>query len=120
MDQIRILLTAMPRLLHEIVETTVTSQPDMTIAGRVGQSEDIAAAAKRTDAVVVILCESNDPSDGAPWQVLSENPDLRLLTITEDGHRAIRYELRPHKVVIEDISSAGLIDAIRAATAGLQ
>jgi hypothetical protein len=119
-DQIRILITAMPRLLHEIVERMVASQPDMSIAGQMRQSESIAAAATRTDAVVVILCGSEDQSNGGPWRVLEANPRLKLLAIGENGRRAARYELRPHKVVIEDVSAASLVDAIRAMTAGLQ
>jgi DNA-binding NarL/FixJ family response regulator len=113
--QIRILMTAMPHLLHEIVETMVTSQPDMASAGCVRRSESVAEAARRVRADLVILGENHEGADGAPWDVLNEYPRLKLLTISSDGHRATRYELRPHQVVIDEISPENLIGAIRAA-----
>ena len=117
MDAIRILITAMPRLLHQVVENMVASQPDMTLTAPVKQSESIAAAARRVRADLVIVSESRDEPSQTPWQVLDEHPHLKLMTISGDGHRATRYELRPHQLVIDDISSESLIDAVRAAMA---
>ena len=66
---------------------------------------------------LVILRESQEGAAGTPWQVLNENPRLKILAITSDGHRATRYELRPHQVVIDEISPERLVDAVRAAMA---
>jgi DNA-binding NarL/FixJ family response regulator len=107
----------MPRMLHEIVEAMVSSQPDMTVAAQVNGSESIAAAARRVRADLVILSESKDEPGQTLWQVLDEHPRLKLMTISSDGQRATRCELRPHRVVIDDISCDKLINAVRAAIA---
>jgi DNA-binding NarL/FixJ family response regulator len=109
---IRILIAKMPRLLHEVVETMVSSQPDMIVTGQARESESVGAAARRLRADVVILTEDQEGGGVTPWEVLNEHPRLKLLTISSDGHRATRYKLRPHQVVIDDISPKSLIDAI--------
>jgi DNA-binding NarL/FixJ family response regulator len=118
LKQIRVLIAAMPRLLHEVVENVVSPQPDMILAGRAGPSESVATAARRVRADLVILRDSQEGAGGAPWQLLNENPRLKILAITSDGHRATRYELRPHQAVIDDIHPETLIEVIRAAVAG--
>ena len=105
----------MPRLLQQIIEQTLAAQPDMIVVGQAETSEYVAAAARRVRADVVILRETQEVVDGTPWQTLNENPRLKVLMISTDGHRATRYELRPHQVVIDDIHPETLIDAIRAA-----
>jgi hypothetical protein len=67
---------------------------------------------------IVILGESQEGVGGTLWQTLDENPRLKVFTISIDGHRVTSHELRPHQVVIDDISPERLIDAIRAAMAG--
>jgi hypothetical protein len=107
----------MPRLLQQIITRMLASQPDMIITAQPRPSKSVATAARRVDADLVILRESQDGAGVAPWQVLNENPRLKLMTISSDGHRATRCELRPHRVVIDDISSDKLIKAVRAAIA---
>ena len=111
----RILLVAMPSMLREIVEGILASEPDMIVVRDVRRAETIAAAAKRLRADVVILGESHASSGEEPWRALNEDPHLRVLSIAEDGRRATRYELRPHRSVIEEVSSMSLIEAIRVA-----
>ena len=118
LDPIRILITAMPRMLQEIIESVVSSQPDMTLTGPVRRMKSVAAAGRRVRADVVILGESQEHIGGTPWQMLNENPRLKIVTISPDGHRATRYEMRPHQVDLDDVSPEGLIHAIRAAMAG--
>jgi DNA-binding NarL/FixJ family response regulator len=117
LKQTRILIVAMPRMLHEIVETTLSSQPDMTVTGPVRRKESVAAAARRVRADLVILRESQEGAAATPWQVLNQKPRLKVLAISGDGHRVTRYELRPHQVVIHEISPEHLVDAVRAAMA---
>jgi DNA-binding NarL/FixJ family response regulator len=107
----------MPRLLRQILEGAVASQPDVTVIRHVRPSENLAAAAKRVRADIVILGEAQEGAEGAPWEVLDKEPRLKLLVISSDGHRATRYELRPHQVLIDDLSPEGLIDAVRTAMA---
>jgi DNA-binding NarL/FixJ family response regulator len=118
LEQARILIVAMPRMLHEIVESMVSAQPDMAVTGPIRRTESIAAAARRLRANVVILGESKAGVHGTPWQTLDKNPRLKVVAISGDGQRATRYELLPHQVQIADLSPEALIAAIRATMAG--
>ena len=118
LDPIRILITPMPRLLQQIIERMLASQPDMVVVGQAKSSESVATAARRVRADMVILREGQEGIGGKPWQTLNENPRLKILTMSADGHRATRYEMRPHQVEIDDISHENLIEAIRAAMTG--
>jgi DNA-binding NarL/FixJ family response regulator len=117
LDPVRILIAPMPKLLQQIIERTLAYQSDMIVAGQARPSESVAAAARRVRADLVILLESQEGAAGTPWQVLNENPRLKILAITSDGHSATRYELQPHQVVIDEISPERLVDAVRAAMA---
>ena len=114
MDQIRILITAMPRLLREIVETMVAAQPDMIVAGQVKRSESVAAAARRVRADIVVLGDSLREHGEVPRRMLNEDPRLKLLAVAGDGRQAMLYEMRLHQAVIDDVSPGSLADAIRA------
>jgi DNA-binding NarL/FixJ family response regulator len=115
---IRILITPMPWLVEQIIERMLASQPDMVVTAQARSSRNVATAARRVGADLVILRESQKVDAETPWQVLNENPRLKILAITGDGHGATRYELRPHQVVIDNIDGERLVGAIRAAVAG--
>jgi len=117
LDPIRILITPMPRLLQQIIERVLASQPDMIVAGHAKASESVATAVRRVRADLVILSDSRGGTGETPWQMLDENPRLKILAISSDGYRATRYELRRHQMVFDDISPELLINAVRAAVA---
>ena len=113
MERIRILLAGIPRLLREIIESVVATQPDMSIVDINETRERVTAALDDTPADVVIVGLRGGETTSTLDPVLYERPQLKLLAISGDGRSSFLYELRPHRVSLGDVSPEGLVDAIR-------
>jgi hypothetical protein len=100
----------MPRLLHDIVEEMVRTQPDMEL---VAATDDLtlqrAVTTRRPD--VLIIAEGD--VRGAHEKLLLANPRLKLLVVGRDGRQAHVLELL--RTPVPNVSPQGLVDAIRAA-----
>ena len=121
LSPIRILLAAMPRMLRDIVERVIRSQPDMLVVGVmgvVGTSDALNSEVQRLKPNVVVLGLEADTAWNACDSLLYENPHTRLLAVTDDGRGATLCELRPHRVRIGNVSPEGLVSAIRHAAGG--
>jgi len=107
-------LAEMPRMMREIVETTVGSEPDMHVVAALEADDSLAEVVARARADVVILALDAGEELRAYDALLYRHPRLHLLAVTEDGRGAVISELRPHHALLADVSPAGLVDAIRA------
>lgn len=105
-------------MLRDIVESLLRSQRDMYIAGELPARDGLSDAIGRARPDVVLL---GLPSGDVPPfynELLYAHPTLRLLAVTGDGRSAYRYELRPQRSPVGEVSPQGLLDAIRAAARG--
>jgi DNA-binding NarL/FixJ family response regulator len=109
-------LAEMPRLMREIVEGAVRSQPDMQVVATVEADDTIADAVARASADVVILGLERGATIGAYDGLLYRHPRLHLVALTDDGRGALMCEMRPQRTAIADVSPSGIVDAIRAST----
>jgi chemotaxis response regulator CheB len=112
--RIRILLAELPRMLRDIVERVVSTQPDMEIVGAAAGADTLSDDVARTTPDVVILAMARDASPHRFDGLLVDRPALSILAITEDGRGAYRYEMRPQVLPLTEVSPSGLLDAIRA------
>lgn len=113
MEQIRILLVAVPPLLGDILRRT--SEPDVHIVGERSVVSGVVGAVDERDANVVVL---GTPDRGLPHVasvLFDHNPRLLVIAIAVDGRRATLHMLRPSSMRIVDVSPVGLGAAIRAA-----
>ena len=115
MDQIRVLLAEMPRILRDVFKQVVADQSDMDVVGELFDPFGLLLAAGQTRADVVILGLHNSEFPGICSHLLSEYPHIKILGVTEDGRRACLYELRPQKIPVGEVSPEGLLAAIRTA-----
>jgi hypothetical protein len=102
----------MPSLLLDILHHVVELTPDMTIVGHTADS-DLAGAARRARADVVLVGEEARPETPEYGALLQARPGLKLLAISNDGKSGTLYEMRPHKITLGEISAETLRDAIR-------
>ncbi|MDQ6829298.1 MAG: hypothetical protein M3081_10575 [Gemmatimonadota bacterium] len=109
---IRVVLADMPRMLHDIVRTILSAEPDIEIETTTVPQREIASARAITGADVVILAEPEAPTDEYA-AMLYAHPRLRLVAISDDGRRAVLYELRPHRSPLGDMSPNALVQAVR-------
>ena len=116
MTRVRVLVAGLPRLLREVVEGVVRTQPDLDLV-EVAVAADAGPAALRaavaaSAAEVAIVGLASEAAVATYDDVLFAHPRLRLLALTGDGRAATLYELRPHKTALGDASADLLLGAI--------
>jgi DNA-binding NarL/FixJ family response regulator len=113
-DQLRIVIGAMPRLSREIIGAMLEQQTDMAVVANAATPADLidAAMRERADAAIVALPSEDLPAPYA--SLLHRAPALRLLALVREGQRAFLFALRPHCVALGEVSADQLADAIRA------
>jgi hypothetical protein len=103
----------MPSMLHEIVADAVAGQADMVIVGSFDGKDALlpALAGSAIDVVVIGVQRADDLSMAR--QILGPSRLARVLLVAVNGRSAAMYELRPHKVSLGEVSTQGLVNAIR-------
>lgn len=116
MRRIRILVAQMPRMLLDIVDSIVGTEPDMVIEGDYAADGDVRSAVRRADVDVLITGDGSAALDSEPWRaLLYEHPGLKVLVLEQSDGTAVLYEMRPQRTSLGEISPSSLVDAIRAA-----
>jgi hypothetical protein len=94
----------MPRLVRELIELAVRSQPDMEVVERGSPPPDF---------VVCGLPATEGPS--AARSALAESARVRVLELDAAAGRASLYELHEHEREIGEVSPDEIVATIRAA-----
>jgi hypothetical protein len=105
LERTRILLVDLPRMLHEIIRTTLEEQPDMEVVDTTGSASDI----DTTNIDVVI---SGHGGLLAP-RVLRQRAGIRVFALSASGKESLLFELRPHRIALGEVSPAQVVAAIR-------
>ena len=108
---IRVLVTKMPRLLHDLVQKLLSRESDIELLfakGDKGKLLDMIGEAKPD--VVIVACDESKISE-VGLQFLQKQP--KLLAITKGGREALLYELRPRTQPIGELSPESLLAAVR-------
>jgi len=110
---VRVLVAAMPRILVDIIKGIVTSQHDFALVGEVSSEDELLQAAidRRADVIIIGALAKTKSSD--LHSLLYRRPRMKLIAIADGGRTAVLYELQPHIIPLEEISSTTLIAAIR-------
>ncbi len=101
-------------MLLDIMTNIVASQDDMDVVANVAHNADLARAADRSDAEVVILARNEDvASENEYDELLYDRSRLKVIEIAGFGRRGSLYELRPRRVPLGEMSPSRLLDVIR-------
>lgn len=114
MSHIRVLIFSMPRLLDDILGSFFSDDAGVTVMSCPPGVTSMADAATMIDADVVIAAER----DAGPREIsylLERMPHTRALTVADDGHTGVLYELRPHRRLIGELSADSVRSTIRQA-----
>jgi DNA-binding NarL/FixJ family response regulator len=111
LDQTKILLVDMPRMLRDIVRAVAAQDPALQIVGEVSWETDLTATAYLYDAAVIVA-GARAKSRSEIGELLEARPRTRVLTIAADGAQSILYRLSPEAVALGDLSPARLLEAI--------
>jgi DNA-binding NarL/FixJ family response regulator len=105
----------MPRMLCDIISSTLSGEPDMDVIGEPRDGVDVVRAAShmRVDVLVMGLADSELPGDCV--RLFKVQPRIRVLGVAGDGRRVFLYELRPQRTPLGELSPQELVDVVRAA-----
>ena len=112
---IRVLVANRPRLMRELILTTLADQRDIEVVGEVADESQIPATVEQTkpDFLVVAL---DDPSKRPAVcdAVLQHHPEMRIIAVSPNQNYSMHYwaSLDIHSTDIE-ASEEGILTAVR-------
>jgi AmiR/NasT family two-component response regulator len=115
LKRVRVLVANRPRLMREMVITTITDQPDIEIVGEVTKESDLNDMVEETlpDVLIVSLEEPEKPL-GKCGFLLGRYPRMRILALAPEENRGVYFwamvDIRNKPV---ESSESGVLNAIR-------
>ena len=112
---IRVLVANRPRLMRELILTTLADQPDIEIVGEVGDESEISESVKRTlPNFVVIALDHPGRRPAICDELLREHPEVRVIAVAPEKNFVVYYwaSLNIHSNDIE-ASEQGILSAMR-------
>jgi DNA-binding NarL/FixJ family response regulator len=114
--RIRIVLAGMSRMMLEMIEAIIASQPDFYIAGRIASDGNLGAAARRHRADVLIVMQPDDSGSEINADQMFWRRPSKVLAIAEGGRKGVVFVLRPHAARLGELSADKLVEAVRSAS----
>jgi hypothetical protein len=103
----------MSNMLSSIVTTAITQMPDIIVAGRVGENEDLALKIGLTGADAVIV-QTNRPGAAESFApLLRGSPALKVVAIDGGCSSGFLHQLRPHSIRLPELSADLLQSVLR-------
>jgi DNA-binding NarL/FixJ family response regulator len=115
MKLIRVLVGNHPRLMRELILSTISEQPDIEIVGEIREESDIEHLVEQThpDFLIVDL-NGNNQVPASCRQILGKHPNLKILAIPSGRNTRVCYsltlEVRASKV---EASESNLLKLLR-------
>jgi AmiR/NasT family two-component response regulator len=115
---IRVLVANRPRLLRELVLTTLSEQPDIEVVGEAADELEIPALIERTHPDFLFIAQ-DEPRRRPPLcdVLLRQHPQLRIIAVAPNQSRSVHYwaSFDIHSGDIET-SEEGILGAVRGRT----
>jgi DNA-binding NarL/FixJ family response regulator len=115
-DDVRVLLLDLPRLLREIVRNVLDAQPGVTVVAVRPFPLSVPDAVDEERADLVVLGQGPRYADVAR-ELLERRPRVPLVSISADGRQATISGLRPYREPLGEVGSERLAATIRDAVA---
>jgi chemotaxis response regulator CheB len=116
MSRIRILIGAMPRMLRDILEEVISSQPDMQLIEVISEPPLSAAAIAVHHPDIVIVSDEGADLNAGGVELPEDYRRLGVLVLSRAGRQARFVDWRQR--TLPDVSPSGLIESIRREFAG--
>ncbi|HTV90967.1 MAG TPA: hypothetical protein VME41_18290 [Stellaceae bacterium] len=102
----------MSNMLNSIITAVLEESSQTTIAGVIGDRDDLAAAVRAVRADTVVL-QTDEPGAAGPYRnLLSSFPGLKVIAIASDGRGGFLHELRPWSKQLVELSAESLLAAL--------
>jgi DNA-binding NarL/FixJ family response regulator len=113
MNEIRILLVDMPRMLREILQNTLDSQPGMTVVRVHPTPVPLVEAVDQGRAQLVVFGQESPTLTPGCRELLEQRPRVHVMAVSGDGRRTTLYGLRPYREPLGEVEPEQLVEAIR-------
>jgi hypothetical protein len=113
---IRVLLSDMPPILHDIISSAVMSRPELRCVGNVEKRGELPEVIERTGANIVI--SGGNISSEEYHALLYNRPRLKVLEINSNDGSGQLYELRLQRIPLGELSLLQLLDILEGAARG--
>ncbi len=115
MKRVRVLVANKPRLMRELIVSTIADQPDIELVGEVATGEDLTEAVEQARPDVLILAmDDRDKYRVQCGFLLGRYPNMRILALAPEQNRAQFYwavvDIRSKSL---ESSEAGILNAVR-------
>jgi DNA-binding NarL/FixJ family response regulator len=115
MKRVRVLVANQPRLMRELIMSTIADQPDIELVGEVGNQSDLTEAVEQARPDVLILAmDDRDKYRVQCGFLLGRYPEMRILALAPEQNRALFYwaivDIRSKPL---ESSEAGILNAVR-------
>jgi DNA-binding NarL/FixJ family response regulator len=109
---IRVLVAALPELLHGIIDDVVAEHSALQVVARLPSDDDLADAARRYEADLVVISSGRMAPAVITGQLLYARRGLRVLALAANGRSAHLYRLLPHETIVDDVSPRELVSVM--------
>jgi hypothetical protein len=103
----------MSNMLFDIVTAAIAQAPDITVAGQVGENEDLAAKVDLVGVDAVIVQSDRPDSAEIFASLLRRCPALKVIAIRSDCSSGSLHQLRPYSIRLPELSADLLQSALR-------
>ena len=92
MKRVRVMVANQPRLMRELIMTTIADQPDIELVGEVRTHGDLTEAIEQARPDVLILAmDDRDKYRVQCGFLLGRYPDMRIVALSPEHNRALFY-----------------------------
>jgi hypothetical protein len=105
----RIVLYALPPLVHDLIKDRVARRPDMVVVGEPGQEADLLRTMAETRPHLILTAVTRGALPAACDRLIRTLSELQLLGVRRDGSGGLLWELTPHSTTLEEQAVATLL-----------
>lgn len=115
MNRIRVLIANHPRLIRELIRTTMADQPDIELVGEVEKQQDLAEAVAQTRPEVLIIPMDDEKEYRVQCGfLLGRYPEMKIIALAPEQNRALLcwaiIDIRSKSL---ESSEDGILNAVR-------
>ena len=114
----RVLVWAIPELLHGIITSVCSCEPDLELVEPMDEGMSLMDAVEAATPDVIITDQGDNAMAAVCGQVLWAYPHLRVIGLKKDGREAYLYRLALEQTVLGELSPENLVIAIRSGRIG--
>jgi chemotaxis response regulator CheB len=101
-------------LVTELIEAAIAAEPGVTMVPFDPRAAVERPAGERRGPDVVVVIESSGQRGAESWrELMAAGPGIRILTVDAARGTGIEYEMRPHAVLLGEVSPEDIVSVIR-------